>query len=75
MEPIQTHDLPEPLRTMLRVDGGSALDSIMNAPMIPCDVVQWSLFGISFAGWNFLVSVPAALVGFALLRRSGSARG
>ncbi len=56
-------------------DGGSALDSIMNAPMIPCDVVQWSLFGISFAGWNFLVSVPAALVGFALLRRSGSARG
>lgn len=56
-------------------DGGSALDSIMNAPMIPCDVVQWSLFGISFAGWNFLVSVPAALLGFALLRRSGSARG
>jgi hypothetical protein len=27
VEPPQTHDLPEPLRTMLRVDGGSALDA------------------------------------------------
>lgn len=52
---------------------GSALDAIANAPMIPCDVVQFKFLGISFAGWNFLVSVPAALLGLALLRRGGNA--
>ena len=27
------------------------------APIIRCDVAPWSLFGISLAGWNFLISV------------------
>lgn len=38
------------------------LAQIMNAPMIRCDVAQWSLAGISLAGWNALVSLPAAIV-------------
>jgi disulfide bond formation protein DsbB len=38
------------------------LEQIMNAPIIRCDQVQWSLFGISMAGWNGIVSVGAALV-------------
>jgi disulfide bond formation protein DsbB len=45
--------------------GGSAeemLESIMNAPMTPCDQVQWSFLGISMAGWNAIVSL-----GFGLL--------
>jgi disulfide bond formation protein DsbB len=49
--------------------GGDPLAAIMNAPMIRCDDVQWSLFGISLAGWNFLISVPVGLAIFALLSR------
>lgn len=30
---------------------------IENAPMTKCDEVQWSLFGISMAGYNFLLSL------------------
>jgi disulfide bond formation protein DsbB len=41
--------------------GGDPLSAIMNAPMIRCDEVQWSLFGISLAGWNFLISTSAGL--------------
>lgn len=51
--------------------GGNALDAIMNAPIVRCDVAPWSLFGISLAGYNFLISTAAALGIFALLRRSG----
>jgi disulfide bond formation protein DsbB len=42
------------------------LAQIMNAPMIRCDVAQWSLAGISLAGWNALVSIPAALAALML---------
>ena len=49
--------------------GDDPLSAILNAPMIRCDQVQWSLAGISLAGFNFLISVPAALLIIALLRR------
>jgi disulfide bond formation protein DsbB len=42
--------------------GGSALDNIMNAPLIRCDQAPWSLMGISLAGWNFLISSISAIV-------------
>ena len=42
--------------------GKDLLDSIMNAPLIRCDVAPWSLFGISLAGYNFLLSVGGAIV-------------
>ncbi len=32
-------------------------DAILNAPAVRCDEIQWSLLGISMAGWNFLVSL------------------
>jgi disulfide bond formation protein DsbB len=38
------------------------LNRIMNAPIIRCDQVQWSLFGISMAGWNAILSISSALV-------------
>lgn len=53
--------------------GGDPLQAILNAPLIRCDQVQWQLFGISLAGYNFLISVPAALAIFALLRRADRA--
>lgn len=47
--------------------GGNPLDAIMNAPVIRCDHAPWSLFGISLAGFNFLISISGAVVVFALL--------
>ena len=53
------------------VIGDDPLSDILNGPMIRCDQVQWSLLGISLAGFNFLISVPAALLIMALLTRKG----
>jgi disulfide bond formation protein DsbB len=55
--------------------GGDPLAAIMNAPVIRCDAVQWSLFGISLAGWNFIFSTGGALAVFVLLARDGKTQG
>ena len=36
----------------------SAIDvmDVSAAPLVRCDVAPWSLFGVSLAGWNFLIS-------------------
>ncbi|MDB5689050.1 MAG: hypothetical protein JWL91_926, partial [Sphingomonas bacterium] len=47
--------------------GGSGADilrEIMATPMIRCDAAQWSLFGISLAGFNAILS---AALGSAIL--------
>lgn len=39
--------------------GGSSADimaSIINTPLVRCDVAAWSLFGLSMAGWNAVLS-------------------
>ena len=39
--------------------GGSQADilaSIVNTPLVQCDAVAWSLFGLSMAGWNAVLS-------------------
>jgi len=38
------------------------LKSVMAAPLVRCDEVQWSLLGISMAGWNAILSLAGALV-------------
>ncbi|MEZ5707926.1 MAG: disulfide bond formation protein B [Blastomonas sp.] len=53
------------------VAGASSEDlmkSIMNAPLVRCDQPQWTLFGISLAGFNFLISLGGALLIGLLLR-------
>ncbi|MFM5885721.1 MAG: disulfide bond formation protein B [Novosphingobium sp.] len=56
------------------VDGAAdPLKAILAAPIIRCDQVQWSLLGISLAGYNFLVSTGTALLVFVLLRRAKGA--
>lgn len=50
--------------------GADPLQAILDAPLVRCDQVQWSLFGISLAGWNFLVSTAAAIAIFVLLGRT-----
>ena len=49
--------------------GSDPLAAIMNAPLVRCDEVQWSLFGISLAGFNFLISSVAGIAILFLLRR------
>ena len=39
---------------------GMSLQDIVAAPLIRCDQVQWSLFGISMAGWNAILSLGGA---------------
>lgn len=51
--------------------GVDPMEALTKAQMIPCDVVQWELLGISLAGWNFLISVPLALLGLAGLAKKG----
>lgn len=38
------------------------LKQVLAAPVIRCDQVQWSLLGVSMAGWNFVISTVSALV-------------
>lgn len=53
--------------------GGTAADflrQLQTTRVISCKAVQWSLFGISMAGWNGLFSgALAAVAGLALARR------
>jgi disulfide bond formation protein DsbB len=53
-----------------RMPGQSSLDAIMNAPLVRCDTAPWDLFGISLAGFNFLISGAAAVAIAWLLGRS-----
>jgi disulfide bond formation protein DsbB len=50
--------------------GDELLKSIMNAPLIRCDVAPWSLFGISLAGFNFLLSLGGAALILASIWKS-----
>lgn len=43
--------------------GGSAdalLKSILAAPLVRCDAISWSFFGLSMAAWNGLISLLSA---------------
>jgi disulfide bond formation protein DsbB len=39
--------------------GGTTADvigAILSAPLVRCDAIPWSLFGLSMAGWNMVMS-------------------
>ena len=38
-------------------DAATLVDSLLATPVVRCDDVPWSLFGLSMAGWNMLLSV------------------
>ena len=46
--------------TTCTTTGGLSLEDIMKVPLVRCDQVQWSLFGISMAGWNAIFSLGGA---------------
>ena len=43
-------------------DASALLDQLLAAPVVRCDEVPWSLFGISMAGWNGLISFAMMMV-------------
>lgn len=51
----------EGLTTCSSVSSGGGLKGIMEAPLIRCDVAPWTMFGISLAGFNFLLSTGGAI--------------
>jgi disulfide bond formation protein DsbB len=66
---VEQHWWPGITACAAPVIAGSTADvmgQIMAQPLVRCDAIAWSLFGISMAGWNALVS--GAIGGFALWR-------
>ncbi|MBU6252557.1 MAG: disulfide bond formation protein B [Alphaproteobacteria bacterium] len=49
----------------------TTLEAIMAAPVIRCDTPQWTLAGVSLAGFNAIFSIGSALAIFGLLARRG----
>jgi disulfide bond formation protein DsbB len=49
--------------------GSDVLAQIMNAPLVRCDVPQWTLFGISLAGFNAIFSLGGAILILLLMRQ------
>ncbi len=58
----------EGLTTCSNTATGGGLADIMNAPMIRCDVPQWTLAGLSLAGFNALFSFAGGVAILAMLR-------
>ena len=63
----QFWDGPSECTSSLAGGGNMALlvDQLLATPVVRCDEVPWSLFGISMAGWNSILSLDIA--GFALI--------
>lgn len=49
---------------------GASLEELMRAPLIRCDEPQWSMFGISLAGFNALFSIVGGIAILALVRKA-----
>ncbi len=46
--------------SVIDAGGADTLSAIMAAPLVRCDEVPWSLFGISLAGYNAIFSLAGA---------------
>ncbi len=47
----------------------SVLPDLSNMTVVRCDEVQWRFMGLSFAGWNFVISLITAIIAFRGARR------
>jgi disulfide bond formation protein DsbB len=70
---VEWHWWPGPSRcTGAAFHATGSLD--LNAPVVMCDRAAWRLFGLSLAGYNAIISVGAALIGFVLIGRTRRSR-
>jgi disulfide bond formation protein DsbB len=60
----------EGLTTCSNTAAGGSLADIMKAPLIRCDVPQWTLLGVSLAGFNALFSLLGGLAVLIMLRKT-----
>jgi disulfide bond formation protein DsbB len=56
--------------TTCSAPGGGSLADIMSAPLVRCDVPQWTFAGISLAGFNALFSIVGGVTILAMVRRA-----
>lgn len=52
------------------LDAAARLDALMKAPIVRCDAPQWTLAGISLAGFNAIFSLAGAFTVLVLMRKS-----
>lgn len=52
------------------LSSGELLDQILATPVVLCDQVAWSLWGISMAGWNAILSLAIAVLWLRTARAS-----
>ena len=45
------------------------LNQILNAPLVRCDEIPWSMFGLSMAAWNGLISLGISTLWMRAARR------
>lgn len=50
--------------------GGDFMKDIMKAPLVRCDVAPWTLFGISLAGYNAIISLIGSIAIFRLVQKN-----
>lgn len=67
---VEYHWWQGPARcTTPQLGAGDTLRQILSLPLVLCDRPQWSLFGISLAGWNALFSLAGGTAILALCQR------
>lgn len=52
--------------TTCTAGGATTMEEILNAPLVRCDEIPWSLLGLSLAGWNAVISLGSAAMLFGL---------
>ncbi len=59
---------PQHCTSMVHAGAADLLRAILAQPLIRCDVPQWTLMGVSLAGWNALFSLAGGSAVLALCR-------
>ena len=60
----------EGITTCSSTAAGTSLQDLMRAPLIRCDAAQWTLGGVSLAGFNALFSLAGGALVLLLLRKA-----
>ena len=60
----------EGITTCSSTAAGTSLQDLMRAPLIRCDAAQWTLGGVSLAGFNALFSLTGGALVLLLLRKA-----
>lgn len=68
---VEQHWWKGPESCTSTIDTAASMEQLMqtliNTPVVRCDEAQWSLFGISMAGYNFLASIGLMLISFSVI--------